>query len=102
MSMLLVEHAARDPRTAADAGLRLARDPLVLVGVNDDGGAVGVEDRERSRRERHSGRHALQRALAVAADLDVRYVAHVERMIGVRIGVAEWAGIEMAAGRGKV
>ena len=44
---LLREHAAGDARPAADAGLRLAGDALVLVAVNDDGGAVGVEERQR-------------------------------------------------------
>ena len=43
---LLREHAARDARSAADAGLGLAGDALVFVAVDDDRGAVGVEDRE--------------------------------------------------------
>ena len=47
-------------------------------------------------------RHGLQRALAVAADLEVRNVAHVERVVGVGVGVAGRARIEVAAGGGEV
>ena len=57
MTPLLGEHAAGDARAAADARLRLAGDPLVLVAVNDDGRAVGVEDRERTGRDRDPRRH---------------------------------------------
>ena len=64
--------------------------------------AVRVEQRQRSRRQRHAGRHDLHRAAAVRADLEVRNVAHVERMIGVGIRVAGRAGIEVAAGGGEV
>ncbi len=39
---------------------------------------------------------------AVVADAEVRQVAQVERVIGVRVGVAGRAGIEVAAGGGEV
>ena len=45
---------------------------------------------------------AGQLAGAVGADLEVRNVPHVERVVGVRIGVAGRAGIEVAAGGGEV
>ena len=53
-------------------------------------------------RHRHPGRDSLERAFAVLADLEVGNVTHVERVIGIGIGIARRAGIEMAAGGGEV
>ncbi len=94
--------AARDARPTADAGLGFAGDALVLVTVDDDRGTVGVEDREGPGRHGDARRDGLERALAVLSDLEVRDVAHVERMIGVGVGVARRSWIEVAAGGGEV
>ena len=55
-----------------------------------------------TRRHGHARRHRFERALAVLSDLEVRDVAHVERMIGVGIGVARRPRIEVASGRREV
>ena len=99
---LLRDHATGDSRPAAHAGLRLAGDPLVLVAVDDDGGAVRIEERQRTGRQRDPRGDAGQLARAIRADLEVGNVPHVERMVGIRIGVACRTRIEMAARRGEV
>ena len=102
IAMLLGEYAAGHAWTAADAGLRFTSDALVFVAVDDDGGAVGVEDRERPVGERDASRHGLERAFSVLADFEVGNVAHVEGVIGVGIGVARRTRIEMSASRREV
>ena len=64
--------------------------------------AVGVEERQRTVRQRHARGRRPSSCPCRRADLEVRHVAHVERMIGVGIGVAGRARIEVAAGRGEV
>ena len=65
-------------------------------------GAVGVEERHRAVRERDACGHHLHRAAAVRTDLDVREIAHVERMVGIRIHVAGRSRVEVTARRGEV
>ena len=52
---------------------------------------LSVSKSERGRAKCYACRHGLL-ALAVRADLEVRDITHVERMIDVRIGIAGRAG----------
>lgn len=65
--------------------------------MNDDRGAVAVEERERPVGDRHAGGHRLQRAAPVLPDFQVRDVSHVEWMVRVRIGIARRSRVEVAA-----
>ena len=99
---LLRDHTTGHSRPAAHAGLRLAGRLLVFVAVDDDGGAVRIEERQRTGRQRNPRGDAGQFARAIRADLEVGNVSHVEGMVGIRIGIACRTRIEMAARRGEV
>ena len=104
VAVLLIRYLAMTPQ--ATLGPPLTPDfgsPVCpgLVPVNDDGRAVGVEERQRPRQ---SVTRVVSRQLArsVGVDLEVRHVAHVEGMIGVGVHVAGRPGIEVAARGGEV
>ena len=69
--------------------------------MNDDRGTVRVEDRERAGGQRDASCHGLERRVAFRVGDEIWQIAHVERMIHVRVHVAGGAGIEVAAGGGE-
>ena len=81
----LGEHPARHPGASADAGFRRAGDALIRISMDDDCAAVGVEQRQRAVREGHARRHTLQHGQPAGVGLEVGNVAHVERVVRVRI-----------------
>jgi len=66
--------------------------------MHDDRRAVVIEQAERSGRQRHARRDRCHGRLAPGVRDQVRQVAHVVRVIDVRIALTTGAGIEVAAG----
>ena len=101
MDLAFHDHATRRAWAAAQPRLRLAGHALIAVRVNDDRAAVCVEERQRPVTKRHAVGGRFNRRLAARVRHEVRQIAHVERVIRIRIHRAARAWIEVTTGGGE-